>query len=78
VHDIGGDTARETQPTSRILRAGPLCCAKFVTHLSEHGIHRTSGGVAHVREHVRVDVEGKAYVRVAQKLLDVLGVDALP
>jgi hypothetical protein len=27
---------------------------------------------------VRVDVEGKAYVRVAQKLLDVLGVDALP
>jgi hypothetical protein len=46
--------------------------------LAERGVHRAGGGVTHVREYVRVDVEGKAYVGMAQKLLDVLGVDTLP
>jgi hypothetical protein len=34
------------------------------TQLSERCVHR-AGGVSHVGEYVRVDVEGKAYVRVA-------------
>ena len=36
---------------------------RFAPRLSERGIHR-SGGVSHIGEYVRVDVEGKANVRV--------------
>ncbi len=48
------------------------------TELSESGVHRSGSGVSHVGEHVRVDVEGERDVGVPQKLLDVLGVHALP
>ncbi len=51
---------------------------RFATRLSERGVHSAGDGVSHIGEYVRVDVEGKAYVGVAQKLLDVLRVDALP
>jgi hypothetical protein len=33
--------------------------------LSERGIHSAGGGVSHVGEHVRVDIQGKAYVGMA-------------
>ena len=38
---------------------------RFATQLSERGVHSAGGGVSHVGEYVRVDVEGKAHVRVA-------------
>ena len=47
------------------------------TQLSERSVHRAGGGIPHVREYVRVDVEGEADVRVAWKLLNILGIDAL-
>jgi len=43
------------------------CVPSFATWLSERGVHRAGGGgVSHVGQHVAVDVEGKADVRVAE------------
>ena len=47
------------------------------TQLSEGSVHRAGGGIPHVREYVRVDVEREADVRVAWKLMNILGIDAL-
>ena len=46
--------------------------------LTQGGVHRAGGGISHVRQHVRIDVEREANVGVTQELLDELGVDALP
>ena len=43
----------------------------------ESSLHRAGGGVAHVGQHVAVDVEGKAYVGVAQQILHKFGIYAL-
>ena len=41
------------------------------------GLHRVRSGVAHVGQHVAVDIEGKAYIGVPQKVLHELGIYAL-
>jgi hypothetical protein len=35
-----------------------------ITELSEGGVHRSGGGVSHIGEHVRIDIEGEAYIGV--------------
>jgi hypothetical protein len=57
---------------------GPADTTLTPPGLSKRSIHGTGCGVSHVGEHVRVDIQCKAYVGVAQKLLDELRVDALP
>jgi hypothetical protein len=76
-----GYCARETQPRACFCGLTPSTYAGFVTRfaaqLSERSVHRAGGGVSHVGEYVRVDVEGEAYVGVSQKFLHELGVHPL-
>ena len=48
---------------------------RFAAQLSERSVHRAGGGVSHVGEYVRVDVEGKAYVPLGPGLCRMLQVD---
>ena len=81
---ISGETPHKREPNHEqvSVRLGPFTYAGFVTEfatqLAEGSVHRAGGGVTHVGEYVRVDVEGKAYIGVAQKRLDELGVHVLP
>ena len=69
---ITGETPRKREPNHEQVSAGldPFTYMKVVTvfamRLPQCGVHRAGGGVAHVREHVTVDVERKGYVGVAQ------------
>jgi hypothetical protein len=47
------------------------------TPSAERGVHCSGGSIPHIGEHVRIYVQGEAYVGVPQELLDKLGVDAL-
>jgi hypothetical protein len=69
-----GTTSREIP----VLRARSIYCTERVPELSESSVHRAGGRIPHIGEYVRVDVEGEANVRVAQKFLDVFRVDPLP
>jgi hypothetical protein len=62
-----GETPSKREPNHEQLSAElvPSTYAGFATQLSERGVHSAGGGVSHVGEYVRVDVEGKAHVRVA-------------
>ena len=83
MHDTQGDTTKR-EPNHEQVSAGldPFTYAKvvmsFATRLPERGVHRAGGGVSHIGEYVRVDVEGKVDVRVTHKLLDVLGRRSAP
>jgi hypothetical protein len=43
----------------------PLRHRLALTELSERGIHRSGSGISHIEEHVRIDIQGKAYIGVA-------------
>ena len=65
-----GETPRMREPNQEQVSARldaityAWFAARFATRLSECSVHSSRGGVTHIGEHVRIDVEGKAYVGV--------------